>query len=143
MPEKMSIEQMRAFVMEGTRTGHVATVRADGRPHVAPVWFVLDGGDIVFTSWHESVKARTIARTGRAAMSVDNPHPPYGFVAIEGTVTIERDPAAAQRWATAMGRRYMGEDRAEAFGRRNGVEGEWVFRLTPVHWTGVADMTGS
>jgi PPOX class probable F420-dependent enzyme len=142
MPEKMSIEEMRAFIMEGTRTGHLATVREDGRPHVAPIWFLLDGDDIVFTSWHESVKARNIARTGQAALSVDLPDPPYGFVVVEGTVTSDPDPAASRRWATEMGRRYMGEDRAAEFGRRNGIPGEWVYRLTPTHWTGVADMTG-
>ena len=141
MIEKMTKEQMRAFVMEGTRTGHLATVREDGRPHVAPIWFVFDDEDIVFTSWHDSVKVRNIERTGRAAISIDLPHPPYGFVTIEGTVTIDRDPAASRHWATEMGRRYMGEGRSEEFGRRNGREGEWVFRLTPTHWTGVADMT--
>lgn len=142
MPRQMTLAEMRTFVMEGTRTGHLATVRADGRPHVVPVWFSLDGDDIVFTSWHDSVKVRNIERTGRAAMSVDLPHPPYGFVTIEGTVTIDRDPGASRHWATEMGRRYMGEARAEEFGRRNGREGEWVFRLTPTRWTGVADMTG-
>lgn len=141
MTKPMSIDEMLAFVMEGTRTGHLATVRKDGRPHVAPIWFVLDGADIVFTSWHDSVKVRNIERTGQASMSVDLPHPPYGFVVVEGTVTIDRDPIASRHWATEMGRRYMGAERAEEFGRRNGIEGEWVFRLTPTHWAGVADMT--
>jgi nitroimidazol reductase NimA-like FMN-containing flavoprotein (pyridoxamine 5'-phosphate oxidase superfamily) len=40
MAEKMSTEQWREFVSAGTRTGKLATVRADGSPHVAPVWFV-------------------------------------------------------------------------------------------------------
>ena len=31
-------------------TAKVATVRADGRPHVAPVWFDLDGDDVMFTT---------------------------------------------------------------------------------------------
>jgi PPOX class probable F420-dependent enzyme len=141
MPEKMSIDEMRAFMMDGTRTGHLATVRRDGRAHVAPVWFVFAGAAVVFTSWHDTVKVRNIERAGRAAMSVDLSAPPYGFVTIEGPVAIDRDPASSRRWATEMGRRYMGEDRAEEFGRRNGVAGEWVFRLVPEHWAGVADMT--
>ena len=37
MAEKMTDEQWHAFVSEGTRTGKLATVRADGRPHLAPI----------------------------------------------------------------------------------------------------------
>ena len=40
MASPMSEEQVRAFLQEGTRTGKLATTRADGRPHVAPIWFV-------------------------------------------------------------------------------------------------------
>ncbi len=45
-------------------------------------------------------------------------------------------------WATRIGARYMGEDRAEEFGRRNGVPGELLVRLTPervIAERGVAD----
>jgi PPOX class probable F420-dependent enzyme len=137
---KMSLEEMKAFIMEGTRTGHLATVREDGRPHVAPVWFVMEGDDIVFTSWHDTVKMRNLARTGYASLSVDHPHVPYSFVVVEGSVSIERDPAVTRRWATENGRRYMGEDRAEEYGARNGVEGEYTCRLTPASWVGVRDL---
>jgi PPOX class probable F420-dependent enzyme len=127
----MTVEEMQAFITQGTRTGHLATVRADGRPHVAPVWFVMDGGDIVFTSWLDTVKVRNLIRTGFASLSVDHPHVPYSFVVLEGTVAIDRDPAASRHWATENGRRYMGESRAAEYGERNGIDGEWVFRLTP------------
>jgi len=39
----MSEQEIWDFLTEGTRTAHVATTRSDGRPHVKPVWFVLDG----------------------------------------------------------------------------------------------------
>jgi PPOX class probable F420-dependent enzyme len=137
---KMTLDEMKAFVTEGTRTGHLATVREDGRPHVAPIWFVMDGEDIVFTSWHDSVKVRNMLRTGFASLSVDHPHVPYSFVVLEGPVSVDRHPAASRHWATENGRRYMGEARAEEYGARNGVEGEWVFRLTPTHWAGVRNL---
>lgn len=137
---KMSIAEMKTFIREGTRTGHLATTRKDERPHVAPIWFVTDGDDIVFTSWHDTVKARNLVRTGRATVSVDHPHAPYSFVVVEGTVAVDRDPAASRKWATENGRRYMGDERADEYGARNGVEGEWVFRLTPTHWVGVRDL---
>ena len=50
VPRRMDDAEWRAFVSEGTRTGKLATVRADGRPHVVPIWFVLDGDDLVFTT---------------------------------------------------------------------------------------------
>ena len=60
---EMTSDERRAFLLTGTRTGKLATVRPDGRPHVAPVWFVLDGvtekGDVVvFTTGADTVKGR-------------------------------------------------------------------------------------
>lgn len=127
----MTPEQRRAFLSEGTRTGKLATVRRDGRPHVAPVWFVLDGDDVLFNTGAETVKGRTLRRVGRAAMCVDDDRPPFAFVVVEGTVTISEDLDEVRRWATVIGGKYMGADRAEAFGQRNGVPGELLVRLTP------------
>ena len=141
MGQQMSAEEIRAFINEGTRTGHLATVRADGRPHVATIWVVVDGEEIVFTTWHESVKGRNLARTHFAALSVDDPNPPYSFVTLEGPVTIIDDPAESARWAAIIGGRYMGADRAEEFGKRNGIPGEMVCRLRPSHMTGQAAVT--
>src|SRR6187551_2124231 len=61
----MSREEWRGFISAGGRTGKLATVRPDGRPHVVPVWFVLDGEDLVFTTWHTSVKAVNLRRDPR------------------------------------------------------------------------------
>ncbi len=129
-------------MLAGTRTAHVATVRADGRPHVAPVWFVLDGDDVIFTTWHETVKARTIARDPRVCVSVDDPAPPYAFVMIEGRATLSDDLEALRLWATRIAARYMGSEQAEAFGERNAVAGELLVRVTPTHLTATADMAG-
>ena len=125
----MQPDEARAFLSEGTRTGKVATVRSDGRPHVAPIWFVLDGDDVVFTTWHSTVKAHNIARDGRVAMAVDLEEPPYAFVVVEGIAEISDDLHELRRFATLIGARYMGADQAEAFGRRNAVDGERLVRL--------------
>jgi PPOX class probable F420-dependent enzyme len=127
----MTEDRRRAFLMEGTRTGILATVRSDGRPHAAPVWFVLDGDDMIFTTGTDTVKARNLRRTGRALMVVDESSPPFDFVTAEGPVEISEDLDEMLHWATALGGRYMGADRAEAFGRRNAVVGELLVRLRP------------
>ena len=127
----MSREEVRAFLAEGTRTGKLATVRKDGRPHVVPIWFVLDGDDLVFTTGAETVKGRALRRTGRAALCVDLEHPPFAYVMIEGEVEISEDLDEMLVWATRLAARYEGADRAEEFGRRNAVPGELLVRLRP------------
>ncbi|MET7385936.1 PPOX class F420-dependent oxidoreductase [Streptomyces sp. NPDC005385] len=129
MAEKMTDEQWRAFVSQGTRTGKLSTVRADGSPHVAPIWFVLDGDDLVFNTAKDSVKGRNLVRDGRVALCVDDDRPPFAFVVLEGTAVLSEDVDELRHWAARIGGRYMGEDRAEEFGRRNGVPGELLVRL--------------
>ncbi|MGI8483190.1 MAG: PPOX class F420-dependent oxidoreductase [Thermomicrobiales bacterium] len=142
MPRKMSHEDIYAFLQEAPRTGHLATVREDGRPHVATIWIAVDGEDIVFTTFETSVKGKNLRRTGYAALSVDDPHVPFSYIALEGPVTIDDDPDLLLHWATLLASRFMGADRAREFGARNGVEGELLCRLTPTHLSGMTDMTG-
>ncbi|MER5946954.1 PPOX class F420-dependent oxidoreductase [Streptomyces sp. NPDC001904] len=129
MAHKMTDEEWHAFVSEGTRTAKLSTVRADGSPHIAPVWFVLDGDDIVFNTGKDTVKGRNLARDGRVALCVDDERPPFSFVTIQGHAELSEDPAELVDSATRIGGRYMGADRAEEFGRRNGVPGELVVRV--------------
>jgi PPOX class probable F420-dependent enzyme len=133
---RMSADEIRAFLAEGTRTGKVATTRADGRPHVAPVWFVLDGDDLVFNTSATSLKGRSLLRDGRVAVAVDDERFPYAFVLVEGPVSISQDLGELRHWATKIAERYVPSDQAEAYGRRNGVPGELLVRLTPVKLTG-------
>ncbi|MEA2254882.1 MAG: hypothetical protein QOG35_927 [Solirubrobacteraceae bacterium] len=136
----METAEWHAFASEGTRTGKLATVRSDGRPHVVPVWFVLDGDDVVFMTGAETVKGRNLRRTGQASLCVDDQEPPYSFVAVSGPVTISEDQFEMLRAGTALGRRYMGADRAEEFGRRNAVPGELLVRLRAEHVVALADI---
>jgi PPOX class probable F420-dependent enzyme len=131
MANPMSDDQRRKFLLEGTRTGILATVRADGRPHAAPIWFTLDGDDVMFTTNETTVKGRNLRRDGRAVLVVDDGTPPFDFVTIEGQVELSEDPERRLRWTTALAARYMGADRAEDFGRRNAVPGELLVRLRP------------
>ncbi len=129
----MTPEQRRAFLLEGTRTGKLATVRPDGRPHVTPIWFIMDGEKFVFNTWHKSVKAANLSHDNRVTLCVDEETPPFSFVIIEGIAQVEPEPDLDElhHWATEIARRYMGEDQAEAFGERNGVAGEWLIRIEP------------
>jgi PPOX class probable F420-dependent enzyme len=138
----MTAEEQRRFLAEGTRTGKLATVREDGRPHVAPIWFVLDGEDLVFTTGAETVKGRNLRRDPRVAISIDRQEPLYDYVTVEGIASLSEDLGELFNWATRIAARYMGEDKAEAFGRRNAVPGEMLVRVTPTHFASAKDVAG-
>ncbi len=131
MPPQMTAEEIHSFLSLGTRTAKVATMMRDGGPHVMPVWFVLDGEQIVFTTGAGTVKGRNLRRDPRVALVVEDDEPPFAFVHVRGRVTIHEDLDELLRFATAIGARYMGEDRAEEFGHRNAVAGELLVRVTP------------
>ena len=138
----MTQDEIRAFLSEGTRTGKVATVRADGRPHVAPIWFLLDGDDVLFMTGSDSVKAKSLARDPRIAISVDLEEAPYAFVMIEGVAELSDDVEAMLPHSIEIGRRYMGDELGEQFGRRNAVPGELLVRVRPTKTVAIADLAG-
>lgn len=140
--KKMTREEVFAFLSGHPLTAHLATVREDGRPHVAPIWIGIDGEDILFTTWSASVKGKHIQRTGYAALSVDDSIPPFNSARLEGPVSIVDNPDELRRWAAIIGGRYMGEERAGEYGERNGVEGELLCRMTPTHVSGIFGIAG-
>lgn len=132
MAKKMTQEEWRAFVSHSTRTGKLSTVREDGSPHIAPIWFVLDGDSFVFNTGKDTVKGRNLARDGRVALCVDDDRPPFSFVVLQGRAEISGYTDGADElfvWATRIGARYMGEEQAESFGRRNAVPTELLVRV--------------
>lgn len=121
--------EVRAFLTEGTRTGKLGWVATDGRPLVAPVWFVVEDDDLLFNTGAGTAKGKAIARDPRLVLTVDVEEPPYAFVQVQGVAEVTEELAEVRRIATLAGGRYMGADRAEEFGARNGVPGELGVRL--------------
>jgi len=123
------------FLSAGTRTGMLGYIAADGRPLVAPVWFVVDmerdDRQLVFNTERDSSKGRALRRDPRVVICVDDPHPPYSFVQVQGVATVTEDPQDVLHIATRTGARYMGADRADEFGSRNAVPGELAVRVRP------------
>lgn len=139
----MTEQQWRRFIVDKPRTAQLATVKGNGAPHVAPIWFDLDDdGKIIFNTGKQTQKGRAIRRDGRVCLCVDDEEPPYSFVIIEGTTQCTEDSGELLRSATRIARRYMGEELAEEYGRRNGVPGELLVRVTPtrvIARAGIAD----
>lgn len=140
MATQMTEDEWRAFIAEGTRTGKLSTVRADGGPHVVPVWFLLDGGDLVFTTEDRTAKGQNLRRDDRAALCVDDERPPFSYAVLRGRTAISEDPGQLRTWATDIAARYMGPDRAEEYGRRNSIGGMLLVRLRIEHVTAFADI---
>jgi PPOX class probable F420-dependent enzyme len=124
-------EEVIAFLSEGTRTGMLGFLASDGRPLVAPVWFIVDNGQLVFNTDAKSAKGRALRRDPRVVICVDDPHPPFSFVQVQGIATTYDGAGDLLEIATRIGGRYMGADRAEQFGQRNAAPGELVVRVPP------------
>ncbi|HEX4430582.1 MAG TPA: PPOX class F420-dependent oxidoreductase [Frankiaceae bacterium] len=142
MPTTTSLtpEQLE-FLLAGTRTAKLGYTAADGRPLVAPVWFTVDGDEVTFCTGAETAKGRAMRRDPRVVVCVDLEAPPYAFVQIQGVAELIDDVAESRRISTIVGARYMGADRAEEFGARNGVPGEYTVRVKATKIIAALDMT--
>ena len=117
-------------------------MRADGSPHVAPIWVALDDDRLVFTTGRDTLKGKSLRRDPRVALSFDDDRPPFSFVIYEGEATISTDLDQLLHWATILGGRYMGEELADEYGRRNAVDGELLVFVAPTRIVGEADIAG-
>ena len=144
----MSKEEIQTSLVSGTLTGKISTVRKDGRPHVVPIWFILDKNDsnikVVFTTGQDSLKAKHKLRDPRVSLCVDDQTPSFSFVLIDGIADINKEPDLREilKWATKIAGRYMGQDKAEAYGKRNAVKGEFLVRIRPTKIIAQKDMVG-
>ncbi len=140
---EMSKREIKKFLMQGTLTGKLATVKKDKSPHIVPVWFLLDEnhnrggigrglGDIVFMTGIDSLKARNIQRNNKISFCVDDQTPPFSFVTVFGIAKMYHyNQTKLFKRATRIAERYMGKDKAEAYGKRNSGEDEIVIRIKP------------
>ena len=142
MPREMTKTEIREFLAHGTRTAKLATVGRGGAPHVMPVWFVLDGEQLVLTTGGRVGQGPEPAPRPRVAVVVDDETPPFALVHIRGRAALSEDPGELLRYATEIGGRYMGAERAGEFGRRNAVPGELLVRIMPERMISKTDLAG-
>jgi len=84
----------------------LTTLRSDGTPHVVPVGFTFDAGDLtarVITSG-TSAKARHV-RTGRARVALCQVEG-RRWLSLEGTAAVRDDPASVRDAEARYARRY-------------------------------------
>lgn len=137
----MTKDEIRNFLLQGTLTGKLGTINKNGTTHVVPIWYTVDEEDnIVFNTGGESVKAKNIRRDNRVRLCVDDQKPLFSFVLIDGIAQIEKvETSEIYKWAKIIAARYMGDDKSEAYGKRNSGEGEILVRIKPIKIVGQKD----
>ena len=135
----MTRDQAMEFLATGARTGKVATASPDGKVHVAPLWFVVDGQDLVFVTTATSVKGRHLHANPLAALCVDDDTYPCAFVTARGTVVLEDAATDLRDWTTRIAHRYV-PGRAEQYAIRNDAPGETLVRLRAEHVIGCGEV---
>jgi PPOX class probable F420-dependent enzyme len=140
----MTKDEIRNFLLQGTLTGKLGTINKNGTTHVVPIWYTLDlENNIVFNTGGESVKAKNIRRDNRVRLCVDDQTPLFSFVLMDGIAQIERvETSEIYKWAKTIAARYMGDDKSEAYGKRNSGEGEILVKIKPVRIVGQIDTAG-
>ena len=132
--------EVNEFLSAGTRTGKIAYTNAAGRVLVAPIWYIVEDGDLIFNTGADTVKGKFLARERQVTICVDLEEPPYAFVQVQGNAELSDDPSELLRTATAIAARYVGPDRADEYGQRNGVPGELAVRVRPTKVLAAFDM---
>ena len=140
----MTKDEIRRFLLQGTFTGKLGTINKNGTPHVVPIWFTLDDEDnIIFNTGDKSIKAQNVRRDNRVRICVDDQTPLYSFVTIDGIAEIISDkPTEIFKWAKIIAARYMGNDKAEEYGKRNSSEGKLLLKIKTTRVIGQKNLAG-
>ena len=111
---KLSEDELVRFLDEA-QVAHLVTLRLNGKPHVAPVWYVWDGSRAVVMAGQDAIKVKNIRRNPAVSLSIAAAQRPYHYVIIEGLATVTRDDLERQVRRICV--RYDGPERGEAFAR--------------------------
>ncbi|SCL37414.1 PPOX class probable F420-dependent enzyme [Micromonospora pallida] len=105
---------------------HVATIDADGTPHVTPVWVDTDGEHVIFNTAKGRVKHRNLERNPAVAISVSDRANDYRTLWIKGTVELVTE--GADEHIDKMTKKYLGQD---TYPFRKPGEERVIVRVTP------------
>jgi len=95
----MTDEEVDVFLINGTGTGKISTIRSDGRPHIVPILFIWENKKIFFLTLGTSIKAKNIINNSKVSFCTDDQTPPFSFVIIEGDAKIVPNPSNLVEWA--------------------------------------------
>ena len=104
---KMTDEELRAFLAE-QKVVTCATLGPSGRPHLMPLWYVADGGELRCWTYAKSQKAKNLERDPHATLQVEagKAYHELRGVMMECDVAIERDPDKVANFGRALFQRF-------------------------------------
>ena len=111
---KLSQDELERF-LDQAHVAHLVTLRPNGKPHVAPVWYVWDGSRAVAMAGRDAIKVKNIRRNPAVSLSIAAAQRPYHYVIIEGLATVTKDDLDRQVRRICV--RYDGPERGEVFAR--------------------------
>jgi PPOX class probable F420-dependent enzyme len=106
----MTDDEIRAFLDE-ERVVTCATIGPNGRPHLMPLWYVVEGGVVLAWTFGKSQKVRNVERRPQATLQVEAGRDRYGELRgamLECEVDVVHDPATVEAVGLALARRYPG-----------------------------------
>jgi PPOX class probable F420-dependent enzyme len=104
---KMTDDELREFLAE-QKIVSVATTGPNGRPHLVPLWYVVDGEALRGWTYAKSQKAKNLERDQRATLQIEDgvEYQELRGVMFECDVEIERDPERVADYGVALFGRY-------------------------------------
>jgi len=91
----------------------LTTIQPDGYPHTVPVWFMLDGDDIIIFTGRGSRKVKNALENRKGNISFGGDPVGSSCYTIEGDIEIEDDPD--HRLTAKITRHYESPEKAEAY----------------------------
>jgi PPOX class probable F420-dependent enzyme len=127
VPRSELTEAQRKF-LEEKRFAVVGSRNPDGSPHLAVMWYLIDGVDIVVNSAQGRIKDRNLAADPRMSVLVADG---YHWIRVDGRVAIEHDQKIAQADIRRLAARYYEDERkvAEAVKNNFGKQHRITYRL--------------
>ena len=117
------LSERQVRFVEKPRIGRLGTTRADGSPHIAPVWYRYEDGDFLVLTDRGSQKHRNVQHDDRVVFCIDDERPPYHTVLVRGRARTEAEPGPV--WRLALAVHYLGDDGGRRYieqsGNSNGV----------------------
>lgn len=95
-------------LLYGDNFAQLATVNADGTPHIDTVWFLYQANQIVVATTHATKKAQNLAANGHGYIVVTNKTNPYEQAQIKVTLTA-MEPDDNMTICDAISQRYIGK----------------------------------
>ena len=111
---KLSRSEINTF-LDGVHIARVATVRPDGRPHIAPIWYLMEDGIFYFESESRTVKAKNLRTNPNFAVSVDISAGGLRliYVILEGRAKFIEELEEVKEIANRIYSRYVGQQALE------------------------------